>query len=44
MHEDTRWKQRFSNYKKALATVKTAVELAASRELSNLEKQGAIKE
>jgi len=40
--EDIRWKQRFHNYKKALATLKSAVELAASRELSDLEKQGMI--
>jgi len=43
MNEDIRWKQRFQNYKKALATVKNAVDLAASRELSLLEKQGLIK-
>jgi nucleotidyltransferase substrate binding protein (TIGR01987 family) len=43
MDEDIRWKQRFQNYKKALVTVKNAVELAASRELSDLEKQGVIK-
>ena len=42
MDEDIRWKQRFSNYKKALATLKSAVELAASRELTDLEKQGVI--
>ena len=42
MDEDIRWKQRLQNYKKALATVKNAVELAASRELSDLEKQGMI--
>ena len=42
MEDDIRWKQRFQNYKKALATVKRAVELAASRELSDLEKQGMI--
>jgi len=42
MDEDIRWKQRFSNYKKALATVKSAVELAASRNLTDLEKQGMI--
>jgi len=40
--EDIRWKQRFSNYKKALATLKNAVELAANRELTDLEKQGMI--
>ena len=42
MEEDIRWKQRFQNYKKALVTIKNAVELAKSRELSDLEKQGLI--
>jgi nucleotidyltransferase substrate binding protein (TIGR01987 family) len=42
MDEDIRWKQRFQNYKKALLTMKNAVELASSRELSDLEKQGVI--
>ena len=42
MDEDIRWKQRFQNYKKALATMKNAVELASSRDLSDLEKQGMI--
>ena len=42
MDKDIRWKQRFQNYKKALATMKNAVELTASRELSDLEKQGII--
>jgi len=42
MDEDVRWKQRFKNYKKALATVKNAVELSKQRELSDLEKQGVI--
>jgi nucleotidyltransferase substrate binding protein (TIGR01987 family) len=41
--EDVRWKQRLSNYKKALATLKSAVELKASRKLTDLEKQGMIK-
>jgi hypothetical protein len=40
--EDIRWKQRFYNYKKALATLKSAVELAATRDLTDLEKQGLI--
>ncbi|MDR2952541.1 MAG: nucleotidyltransferase substrate binding protein [Treponema sp.] len=40
--EDIRWKRRFQNYKKALATLKNAVELAASRSLTDLEKQGMI--
>jgi len=42
MDEDIRWKQRFQNYKKALITLRNAVELAASRELTDLEKQGMI--
>jgi nucleotidyltransferase substrate binding protein (TIGR01987 family) len=42
MNEDTRWKQRFQNYKKALATLINAVELASARELTDLEKQGTI--
>jgi len=42
MDEDLRWKQRLENYIRALATVKNAVELAASRDLSDLEKQGLI--
>ena len=42
MDEDIRWKQRFQNYQKALATLKTAVELTVSRELTDLEKQGMI--
>ena len=43
MEKDTRWKQRFQNYKKALLTIKNAVALTASRELTELEKQGMIK-
>ena len=43
MDEDIRWKQRFENYKKALATLKNAVELMQTRELTDLEKQGMIK-
>ena len=42
MNEDIRWKQRFQNYKKALLTVKNAVDLSGQRELSDLEKQGVI--
>ena len=42
MDEDIRWKQRFQNYKKALATLQSAFEIAATRELSDLEKQGVI--
>ena len=43
MNEDMRWKQRFQNYKKALATMKAALALAKSRDLSDLEEQGLIK-
>lgn len=39
---DIRWQQRFSNYKKALSQLKSAVELSKQRELSDLEKQGVI--
>jgi nucleotidyltransferase substrate binding protein (TIGR01987 family) len=39
---DIRWKQRFNNYLKAFQTLVDAVELARSRELSNLEEQGLI--
>jgi nucleotidyltransferase substrate binding protein (TIGR01987 family) len=40
--KDIRWKQRFSNYKKALNSLKGAVDLAHKRELTDLEKQGMI--
>ena len=40
--KDIRWKQRFSNYKRALDSLKSAVELANERELTDLEKQGMI--
>lgn len=40
--EDIRWKQRFSNFVKALSQLEDAVQLAETRELSNLEKQGLI--
>ena len=40
---DIRWNQRFQNYKKALVAMKNAVELASTRELTDLEKQGMIK-
>lgn len=42
MTEDIRWKQRFSNYRKALQTLAEAVELTRQRPLSNLEQQGLI--
>ena len=39
---DVRWKQRFSNFKKALIQLEGAVTLSQQRELSQLEKQGVI--
>lgn len=39
---DIRWKQRFSNYKKALATLKKGVHQYHEKGLSDLEKQGLI--
>lgn len=41
--KDIRWKQRFSNFKKAFMQLKSAVNLASHRELSDLEMQGLIK-
>ena len=41
-HQDIRWQQRFSNYKKAMQQLQIAVELRNQRALSNLEKQGVI--
>jgi len=40
-NKDIRWKQRFSNYKKALVQLKEFVDLG--NELNKLEKQGMIK-
>ncbi len=42
MSTDIRWKQRFDNFGKAFLELKEAVDLAAARPLSKLEKQGAI--
>ncbi len=42
MDIDIRWKQRFANFQHALQTITDAVELAMSRPLSKLEKQGLI--
>jgi nucleotidyltransferase substrate binding protein (TIGR01987 family) len=42
MTQDIRWHQRFSNYQKALAQLKSAVDLSQQRVLSMLEKQGLI--
>jgi len=40
--QDIRWQQRLVNYSRALAQLTRAVELARSRQLSELEKQGLI--
>ncbi len=40
--QDIRWIQRFSHYRKALAKLEEAVELAHQRQLSELEEQGLI--
>lgn len=42
MEQDVRWKQRFSNYTKALHSLTEAVELSQQRALSALEQQGLI--
>lgn len=42
MDEDVRWKQRFSNYGKALEALDRAVALARTRPLTELEQQGLI--
>jgi len=39
---DVRWKQRFSNFNKALIQLEDAVILSQQRELTQLEKQGII--
>ena len=39
---DVRWQQRLANYRKALAQLDAAVNLAHSRELTDLERQGLI--
>jgi nucleotidyltransferase substrate binding protein (TIGR01987 family) len=39
---DVRWLQRFDNYKRALAQLQDAVDLAGRRELSALERQGLV--
>lgn len=40
--EDVRWRQRLGNYARALESLSAAVELAQSRALSDLERQGLI--
>ncbi len=39
---DIRWKQRFNNYSKAFQTLVAAVELARTRDLTDVEQQGLI--
>jgi nucleotidyltransferase substrate binding protein (TIGR01987 family) len=39
---DIRWRQRLDSYRKALAQLEEAVDLACQRPLTNLEKQGLI--
>lgn len=39
---DVRWQQRLSNFRKVLLQLDEAMELMQQRELSKLEKQGAI--
>lgn len=41
---DLRWQQRFANFRRALARLREAVELAQQRPLSDLERQGLIQE
>lgn len=40
--QDIRWQQRLSSYAKARSRLEAAVQLAATRELSELERQGLI--
>ena len=42
MSLDSRWRQRFDNYQRALQTLSRAVALSAERPLSELEQQGLI--
>jgi len=42
MDADVRWKQRLTNYRSALDRLEEAVQLAAERPLSDLERQGLI--
>ena len=40
--QDIRWKQRFANYRKALAQLDNAVALSQTRPLTDLEQQGLV--
>ena len=39
---DVRWKQRFHSFRKAFGHLRAAAEIAATRDLSDLERQGLI--
>ncbi len=41
-NQDIRWRQRFSNFNKALAQLEKAVKLSEKRSLTELEQQGII--
>ena len=41
-HPDVRWKQRLANYRRAFKQLSAAVDLAETRPLSELERQGLI--
>ena len=43
MNQDVRWKQRFSNFNKALAQLTNVIELNKQRPLTDIERQGLIK-
>jgi nucleotidyltransferase substrate binding protein (TIGR01987 family) len=42
LNPDIRWRQRFQSFRKAFAQLSKAAELAAERDLSDLEQQGLI--
>lgn len=42
MTEDIRWKQRFANYRSAYQELAEGVNIARTRSLTRLEKQGII--
>ncbi|GHT83669.1 nucleotidyltransferase [Spirochaetia bacterium] len=43
MNDDIRWKQRFSNYKKALSHLTSIAEYAKTHELKDIEQLGIVK-
>jgi nucleotidyltransferase substrate binding protein (TIGR01987 family) len=43
VQKDIRWKQRFDNYRKALARLKENVNYLSTKKLSDMEEQGLIK-